>query len=542
MKSLREPADLDVAGRLGWVDAPSPVERLEALGDALGLAWLGAKRDDRIEALHGGTKPRKLDFALAEPRLRDAARLASAGAIGSGSLVAITAAAARLGRRLEAHVFWTGLSAGVVDNLAFVASGPTDVRAHRSRVTLALTRPAVLLAGSTRGAAVIPPGATSPTGMLGLVRAGLELAEQVRAGELPEPDRIYVALGSGGTAVGLAVGLALAGLGTQVVGVGVVERSLSPLRRVRALRDALLAKLDALGFARPASPIRLAVDRRFAGAGYAVPSGAALDACDRLAPAGLALEPIYTGKAMAALLASARASGASRVLFWQTKRGALPPPDPAWRDRLPRALAHRLALAEDPARLARRRVILGLGALATAVGAGVRLTGYPALPAGFRGLVLAPWEAHVVRAAAEALVPPAGDAAVIAAVPARVDRYLVGMPPPMAREIHAMLALVEHGTLLGGRLARFTRLAPEERARLLSRLADAGGLAAQIYGGLRDLVFLAVYQQPATWGALGYEGPRVPLSYDPRRPGRAVHPAYEDLRARPDVLPKGIVR
>ncbi len=541
MTRARQPSDLDVAGRLGWVDAPSPIEALPALAERLGLAWVGAKRDDRLPVLQGGTKPRKLDFALAEPRLADAARWASAGAIGSGSLVALTAAAAKLGRRLDAHVFWTGLSTGVVDNLAFTASGPTELRYYGSRAALALRRPTVLLGDTCRGAAVIPPGATSPTGMLGLVRAGLELADQVRAGELPEPDRLYVALGSGGTAVGLAVGLALAGLRTQVVGVGVVERTLSPLRRLRALREGLLAKLDALGIARPESPIRLAVDRRFAGAGYAVPTRASLDACADLEAEGLSLEPIYTGKAMAALIEAARAGGASRVLFWQTQRARALPHDARWRDRLPPALAHRLALAEDPARLARRRLILGLGAVAAAVGAGVRFTGYPAL-AGFRGTVLATWEAHVFRAAAEAILPPATDAGAFDAIAGRVDRYLVGMPPSVQREIHAMLAIVEHGTPIGGRLARFTRLTPADRARLLDGLAARGGLLAQVYSGMRDLTYLAYYQQPATWIALGYEGPRVALDYDPRGPDRSLHPAYEDLRAPRGALPRGIVR
>lgn len=526
--------------RLGLVAAPSPVEALEPLAARLGLDWLGCKRDDRLEALHGGSKPRKLDYALAEPRLADAERWASAGAIGSGSLVALTAAAASLGRTLDAHLFWTSLSAGVVDNLAFTASGPTRLAYHGSRVGLALGAPGVLVGTRSRGAAVVPPGATSPTGMLGLVRAGLELAEQVRAGELPEPDRLYVALGSGGTAVGLAVGLALAGLSTTVVGVGVVERALSPLGRVRALREGLLAKLDALGIARPSSPIHLVVERRYAGPGYAVPTAGALAACDALAAEGVAIEPIYTGKAMAALLATARASGARRVLFWQTKRGPLPDPGASWRDRLPGRLARRLALEEDPRRVARRRVLLGLGAAAAAAGAGVRLSGYPEAPPG--ASVLAAWELAVVRAAAEALLPPAPDAGAYARVASAVDRYLVGMPPSTLREVHAMLGVVEHATPLGGRLARFTSLAPAERARVLERLASHGGLLAQVYGGLRDLVVLAYYAQPATWGAIGYEGPRVPLDEDPRGPNRRVFPAYDDLRARPDVLPRTRVR
>src|SRR5690606_5912700 len=63
---------------------------------------------------------------------------------------------------------------------------------------------------------VIPPGGTSPIGIAGYVNAALELADQIAAGELPPPDRIYVASGTMGTCVGLCLGLQLAGLSIPV--------------------------------------------------------------------------------------------------------------------------------------------------------------------------------------------------------------------------------------------------------------------------------------------------------------------------------------
>jgi D-cysteine desulfhydrase len=67
-------------------------------------------------------------------------------------------------------------------------------------------------------------GGTSPLSCLGQVSAALELKEQIDAGILPEPDYLYVALGSLGTAAGLAVGCRLAGLRTKLVGVVVSYR------------------------------------------------------------------------------------------------------------------------------------------------------------------------------------------------------------------------------------------------------------------------------------------------------------------------------
>jgi D-cysteine desulfhydrase len=526
------PSDLDEAPRLGWVHEPTPITSLPRLAAGLGLDHLAIKRDDLLGALHGGSKPRKLDYLLAAPPFAAAEGWASSGGIGSGSLVALTAAAQKLDRKLRAHLFWTPLSAGVADNLAFTASGPTRLVYHRSRTTMALGAPSIVIGGREGGLPVVPPGATSPRGMLGLVRAGLELGAQIRAGEIPEPDRLYVPLGSGGTAAGLAVGLALGGLRTRVVAVGVVERMLSPALRVHGLAREVVDELAALGLPVPEAPIDLAIVRGHLGAAYAHTTKASLAAVEALAEEGIVLEPIYTGKAMAALLAGAGREGAKRVLFWSTVRRALPDPDPAWREKLPPALQKRLAAGDAP-RLGRRRVLLGLAAAAV-VGVAVRTSGYAPYP-GFPGAVLSSWHAHVLRAAAEALLPDALPEQ-LDAVAARVDAYLAGMPPKVKREVQGMLALIEHGTTpLGRRLHRFTRTAPAEREAFLAGLEAQGGLLSQAYRGLRDLVMLGTYQQPSLWPSIGYAGPWVPEE----RPRSAI---YDALRAPEGALPKAVLR
>ena len=74
--------------RLGWIDEPTPVTPAVVAGRAVYI-----KRDDLGAALHGSTKVRKLDALLAASPWADAPRFASAGAIGSGHLTALTAAA-----------------------------------------------------------------------------------------------------------------------------------------------------------------------------------------------------------------------------------------------------------------------------------------------------------------------------------------------------------------------------------------------------------------------------------------------------------------
>jgi D-cysteine desulfhydrase len=156
---------------VGWVKAASPVTSLVGLARHLGLDALAVKRDDQLEARHGGTKARKLDVLLATPPFRDAPRWASAGAIGSGHLAACTAAAQVLGRHLEAHAFFEPLSRGVLENLAFVASGPTTLHSYGSRLELGLRARRLLTSPKWNGVPVLPPGGTLPAAVAGVARA-----------------------------------------------------------------------------------------------------------------------------------------------------------------------------------------------------------------------------------------------------------------------------------------------------------------------------------------------------------------------------------
>ena len=154
---LESTVRLDTLPRLGWSNEPTPVLEMPTLAADLGLDWLGTKRDDLTSPLWGGAKTRKLDYLLAAPPWGQAPAWASVGAIGSGQMVALTAASQQLGRDVEAFLFWEPLSAGVVDSLAYVASHARAIHYHHSRTSLALRRPGLLLARRYRDMAVVPP-------------------------------------------------------------------------------------------------------------------------------------------------------------------------------------------------------------------------------------------------------------------------------------------------------------------------------------------------------------------------------------------------
>ncbi len=283
-------------------ERPTPVRELGGLD-----VWV--KEDGRFGAGGwGGNKVRKLEWLLPDARRRGRRSILTFGGLGTNWGLAT----ALYGRE---HGFETALA--LVDQpvddhvraqLARLrGSGARIYRTHtKARTVLALPWLLVRNARGGRPPYLLPAGGSSAVGALGYVEAALELAAQVGAGELPEPAHVVVPVGTGGTAAGLALGLQLAGLRSRVIGVVVNDQlRLDPAvltriaRRTAKLLEGRGADLGSLDF----GPTMLDLTRDQIGAGYGHRTEAAGAAAARAAEEGLALDPVYTAKAMAGLLA-----------------------------------------------------------------------------------------------------------------------------------------------------------------------------------------------------------------------------------------------
>lgn len=293
--------------RLAIGTYPTPVERHP---DAPGPLFV--KRDDRSSAIYGGNKTRKLEWLLGRARALGARTLVTAGAAGSHQVVALARAGAHFGFSVEAVLASQPDSELARTNLRVaLAHGLRAVSAP----AWALVPPLVALRRA-RGAHVVPFGSSNPLGTLGFVNAAEELAAQVADGVLPEPDEIVVALGSGGTAAGLAVGLERCGLRTRVVGVAISPPVVALALHARSLawRTARLSGLSRSAAARAAA--RIEVEGGYLGAGYGFPTPAGDEALARASRSGLTLDPTYTAKAFACALSRTRPD--RTILFWHT--------------------------------------------------------------------------------------------------------------------------------------------------------------------------------------------------------------------------------
>ncbi len=290
---------------------PTPVQLLEQLSTPGTALWV--KRDELTNATYGGNKVRKLGRLLADAQARGKQRVVTIGPVGSHHVLSTGIFARSLGMHAEAVLLQQPRTPHVLEMLrADVAQGITLFPA-RSYAEAGL----LLASRIARGAYYIPVGGSNQLGAQGFVDAASELATQVRAGELPEPDLIVAALGSGGTVAGLLAGLAKEGLRTRVLAVTVAEPAWVVERAVRSLTKRLTS-----ASLRHSALQRLELDRSYLGAGYGHSTLLGEQAMVQAARVGLTLDPTYTAKAFAAALARVSAGRERTILYWHTLSSA----------------------------------------------------------------------------------------------------------------------------------------------------------------------------------------------------------------------------
>ncbi|MGB5354153.1 MAG: pyridoxal-phosphate dependent enzyme [Woeseia sp.] len=284
------------------------------------------KDDSQSATLYGGNKVRKLEYLLARALAKERNVVATFGAVGSHHALATALYADQLQLRSIAFLSHQTRTADIAATLRLhLQLGTTLVPFGGSYAARIATLREQLRGQRTM---IIPAGGSSWLGNVAFIDAAFELAGQIARGECPRPDRLYVATGTMGTAIGLALGLALCELPVEVHAVRITPAEITDDTRLQRLANKtalMLNRLDAKFPRDLARRMQLVLRHDFYGAGYAHTDAATQRAIaigrDEL---GLQLEATYTGKAMAALLHDLddRSVKGMTPLFWQSYHAA----------------------------------------------------------------------------------------------------------------------------------------------------------------------------------------------------------------------------
>jgi len=313
---------------------PTPVQKLERLGAELGVSQLYIKRDDLSGKVYGGNKPRKLEFILGNALRSKAKEVMTFGGAGSNHALATAIYARQVGLKSISMLMPQPNARYVRRNL--LMSYYCGAELHLCGAGLESVRNMPLVYAATTYQLLrhrlkkghlphfISPGGSSPLGVIGFVNAAFELRRQVTSGEIPEPEYIYVACGTMGTAAGLTLGLRAANLGGRVVSVGVCSKKIvntSAMIKLISKTNCLLHSLDASFPKFEFSETDVDIRHDYFDKRYALFTDEGMEAVSLMRECeGIKLDGTYTGKALAALKHDAK-SGSLRgkaVLFWNT--------------------------------------------------------------------------------------------------------------------------------------------------------------------------------------------------------------------------------
>ena len=170
----------------------------------------------------GGNKVRKLEWIIPEAQRRGVRTLFTVGGIGTHWGLAAALYGREHGLRTLLGLVDQPVDDHVREQLARLEASGAELHRYRDPTRLRLAAPGLIAGAMLRDRRLpwyLPAGGSNAFGALAYAETALEIAGQVDAGVLPEPATVVTAVGSGGTAAGLALGLRLAGLRTRVFGV-----------------------------------------------------------------------------------------------------------------------------------------------------------------------------------------------------------------------------------------------------------------------------------------------------------------------------------
>ena len=301
---------------------PTPIRKL----DSLDFNNLWIKQDNLSSTVYGGNKIRKLEFALAAALDQNKKHVITMGAIGTNHGLATAIFCQKLGLKCTLLLFKQPVTRDVKEKMLLFIKHHAEMKFRGTKLRAAL---ALYVTERLKhpGAYFLYAGGSNPTGTIGFVNAAFELKSQIENGVVPEPAAIFCPVGSNGTLAGLTLGVRLAGLKSETIGVRVSASHLGPIqvctpdsvaRLMQSTYRYLRNRWQTIPEIELKAPLIL---NEYFGDGYGRPTEAGCKAYEQVKKkAGVILDLTYTAKTFAAVIDYCRihTSESEPVLYWHT--------------------------------------------------------------------------------------------------------------------------------------------------------------------------------------------------------------------------------
>ncbi|MGL5055708.1 MAG: D-cysteine desulfhydrase family protein [Fusobacteriaceae bacterium] len=285
--------------KIDLANFPTKIEKMEKISKETGVN-IYIKRDDQTGSEISGNKIRKLEFSIYDALENGCDTLITCGGIQSNHARATAAAGIKLGMRvilvlrsdiepeMEGNYF---LNKVIGADIRIISS--EDYRDNRNEIMEKIKSESD---ASGHKAYVIPEGASNGIGSLGYYSAMKEIKEQEEQMGI-KFDRVVIAIGSGGTYVGLCMGNAdFFNREKKITGFNVCDTAEFFKEKAEEIIEESQKYLDK-------SIVYKAKDMDiidgYVGIGYAQSTDEELEFIHQIArKEGVIFDPVYTGKAM----------------------------------------------------------------------------------------------------------------------------------------------------------------------------------------------------------------------------------------------------
>ncbi|MFO8018469.1 MAG: pyridoxal-phosphate dependent enzyme [Promethearchaeia archaeon] len=313
---------------------PTAIDRLVELEKELNLsnAQIYIKRDDKDHDIYGGNKLRKFEFIFADALQNGKTGIMTFGGVGTNHGLASAIICKELD--LKCHLFLAKQPLTWHVQRSLLLGNYFGAKLHYAKNYIGVALKALFFRLFHPKHYVILPGGSNlrgfgtPLGTVAFINAVYELKAQINEGITSEPDAIFVAGGSTGTAAGLIAGCKLVGLKSKVHVVAVSDEMFVNSESIAKNSNKALEYLQERDPSIPKIHVReedFEILQGYLGSEYGVKTKRGVKAVDLVTELcgkemGFKLETTYTGKAMAGLLDFIREdeNKDKTVLFWNT--------------------------------------------------------------------------------------------------------------------------------------------------------------------------------------------------------------------------------